>query len=223
MRPHRFRAILIDLDGTLLETAPDLGDSLNRILRSVDRRALSEAEVRSMIGDGLAKLIERGFAATGGIPEQVRYDELLAAFMSDYTANSTVRTHPNPNTIAFCAAEQARGVKLAVVTNKPVLPSKVILDANGFTPLLTALVGGDSASTKKPDPAPVRLALRQMDIPAEDAVMIGDSPADVGAARAAGIPVAAYRHGYTSVPVDDLGADLVFDDFADLGAALTKL
>lgn len=223
MQPHRFRAILIDLDGTLLETAPDLGDSLNRILRSVDRRALSEAEVRSMIGDGLAKLIERGFAATGGIPGQARYDELLAAFMSDYTANSTVRTHPNPNTIAFCTAEQARGVKLAVVTNKPMIPSKVILDANGFTPLLTALVGGDSASAKKPDPAPVRLALRQMDIPAEDAVMIGDSPADVGAARAAGIPVAAYRHGYTSVPVDDLGADLVFDDFADLGAALTKL
>ncbi|MEQ8709944.1 MAG: HAD-IA family hydrolase [Rhodospirillales bacterium] len=223
MRPHRFKAILLDLDGTLLETAPDLGDSLNRILRSIDRRPLSEAEVRSMIGDGLAKLLERGLAATGGIPDQDKYDELLAAFMADYTANSTVRTRPNPNTIEFCTDQQARGVRLAVVTNKPVVPSKVILDANGFTPLLTALVGGDSASAKKPDPAPVRLALRQMEITTEDAVMIGDSPADVGAARAAGIPVAAYRHGYTSVPVDDLGADLVFDDFAGLNDALTKL
>ena len=223
MRPHRFRAILLDLDGTLLETAPDLGDSLNRILLSDNRRPLSETEVRSMIGDGLAKLIERGFAATGGIPDKARYDQLLATFMADYTTNSTVRTHPKPNAMEFCTTEQARGVKLAVVTNKPVIPSKVILDANGFTPLMTVLIGGDSAAAKKPDPAPILMAIKQLGINASDAVMVGDSPADVGAARAAGIPVAAYRHGYTSVPVDDLGADLVFDDFADLGPALATL
>ena len=222
-RRHRFAAILLDLDGTILETLPDLASALNRLLAAEGRRTCSTAEIRAMIGDGVPKLIERGFAATGEGVDTQELSRLVSLFLPDYNANATVETHPNPGALEFCRAEQTSGVKLAVVTNKPQAPSEIILGATGFAPLLGAIVGGDRAAAKKPDAAPIKLALDMLGVAPGDAVMIGDSKADVGAARAAGIPVAAYRHGYTSVPVDDLGADAVFDDFADLPDLLSRL
>jgi phosphoglycolate phosphatase len=222
-RRHRFAAILLDLDGTILETLPDLASALNRLLAAEGRRTCSTAEVRAMIGDGVPKLVERGFAATGQAVNAEGLSRLVARFLPDYNANATVETHPKPGALEFCRAERAAGVKLAVVTNKPQAPSEIILAATDFAELMSATVGGDRAAAKKPDAAPIELALELLGVAAGDAVMIGDSKADVGAARAAGIPVAAYRHGYTSIPVDDLGADAVFDDFGDLAAVLARL
>lgn len=222
-RRHRFAAILLDLDGTILETLPDLAAALNRLLVSQGRRTCSTADIRAMIGDGVPKLIERGFAATGEGVDAQELSRLAGLFLPDYNANATVETHPNPGALEFCRVEQAAGVRLAVVTNKPQAPSEIILAATGFADLLSATVGGDRASAKKPDAAPVTLALELLGVAPGNAVMVGDSKADVGAARAAGIPVAAYRHGYTSLPVDDLGADLVFDDFAHLPESLAGL
>lgn len=223
MRRHAFRAILLDLDGTILETAPDLAAALNRLLAAEGRRQCSMEEVRAMIGDGVQMLIERGFAATGEPASEKAMPDLLERFLKDYNSNATVETRPNPGAREFCTEEDHAGVLLAVVTNKPQAPSEIILAESGFTPVLSAIVGGDRASAKKPDAAPILLALEKIGVAPADAVMIGDSPADVGAARAAGMPVAAYRHGYTRVPVDEIGADVVFDNFDDLAGILASL
>lgn len=217
------KALLIDLDGTLVHSLPDLAAALNRLLAELERPPLPEAEVRTMVGDGVAKLVERGLAARG----QPRSGDALAALVSRFVAlyetAPTDRTRPYPGVPETLRDLAADGWKLAVCTNKPEAASRKILDGLGLMASIDAVAGGDTYAVRKPDPGHLLETLTRLAVPAERAVMLGDSRNDVLAAHAAGLPAILVSFGYSKVPARELGADAVIDDFAALPTALAQL
>ncbi|SMH32337.1 phosphoglycolate phosphatase [Mesorhizobium australicum] len=217
------RAVLFDLDGTLIDSAPDLHASINILLMRRGLGPLSLPDVVSMIGNGVKKLVERAFIAVGHPLDADELDLEYEAMIGIYADHLTVLTVLTPGAREIVEELHAQGVLMGVVTNKPQMPTEAILDHFGLSPYLDAVIGGDSGVEKKPAPDMIFAALDRLGLRPEDAVLVGDSVADVGSARAAGIPVIALRGGYTSVPVDEIGADIVIDGLADLLATLAGM
>ncbi len=216
------RALVFDLDGTLVDSAPDLTAALNRLLVAEGRRAVTLAEVKTMIGDGIAKLVERGLAATGDVPGR-SLPALVDRFRSDYEANATVLTRPFPAVPEVLQGLIRNGHRLGVCTNKPHGATLAVLRGLGIAAHFDAVVGGDSLPTRKPDPAPLLRVIKQLGSATDQAVMIGDNANDVACAHAAGVPVIVVGYGYAHGPPDQLGADLLIDRFDELPAALDRL
>jgi phosphoglycolate phosphatase len=186
------KAVVFDLDGTLIDSDGDIRAALNRTLVKRALAPLSIEQVKSMIGDGAKVLVERGFAARDVVAGPAE----LAEFLTDYEANSAVETVPYPGMEAALAALQAAGHALAVCTNKPVAPARQILAALGLSDFFPVLIGGDSTPFRKPDPRHLAAALAALGI--EDAVMVGDHENDMAAARGLGIPSIFVTWGYGS-------------------------
>ncbi len=217
------KAILFDLDGTLIHSAPDLRDALNRLLAGEGRRELDLAAVQMMIGDGVRALVERGLKATGGTPLEATLDRLTEDFIADYEPNSTVRTLPFPGALRAVKTLHEAGHAMAVCTNKPAAAASAILEKFGFTPYFPVLIGGDTLNEiRKPDPRFLVAALDQLGAAAGNAVMVGDNANDLAAARRAGIKVVLTTFGYSAIPAAELGADGLFDSFDDLPALLRR-
>lgn len=215
------KAILFDLDGTLIHSAPDLRDALNRLLIVEGRRELDLAAVRMMIGDGVRMLVERGFEATGGTPAEATLDRLTEDFIADYEPNSAVKTVPFPGAVETVKALHEAGHSLAICTNKPAAAAHAILKKFGFAPYFPVMIGGDTLNEiRKPDPRFLKVALEQLGAAAAGAVMVGDNVNDLAAARGAGLKVVLTTFGYTRIPAAELGADGLFDRFEDLPALL---
>jgi len=227
MPPRPARAIpgpvVFDLDGTLVDSAPDLATALNRVLAENDLPGMAEAAVRPMIGEGAARLIERGFEAAGRPLAGGLTDELRRDFLDHYADCLTDRTLPFPGVVQALEQLAAEGLRMAVCTNKPAAMSETILERLGLARYFDALLGGDSLPVRKPDPAPLLAAIAGTGAGAARAVLIGDSDTDVATARAAGVGVVAVSFGYTRVPARDLGADAVIDHFDELIPALAGL
>ena len=217
------RAVLFDLDGTLIDSAPDLHASINILLMRRGLGPLSLPDVVSMIGNGVKKLVERAFIAVGHPLDADQLDLEYEAMIGIYADHLTVLTVLTPGAREIVEDLHAQGVLMGVVTNKPQMPTEAILDHFGLSAHLGAVVGGDAGVEKKPAPDMIFAALERLGVRPEDAVLVGDSLADVGSARAAGIPVIALRGGYTTVPVDEIGADIVIGRLADLPATLTGM
>lgn len=221
--PQRLTCVIFDLDGTLIDSAPDLRTALNRLLAAEDRRVLALAEVTAMIGDGAAKLVERAFAATGG-PAGAALPDLTRRFLALYEPHAADETRPVAGVPATLAALRGAGLELGICTNKPERATWAVLRALGLDGHFAAVVGGDSVpGARKPDPAMVLAVLDRIGARPDQAVMVGDSGNDVAAARAAGMPVIVRAGGYSAVPATALGADAVIDDFARLPAAISAL
>ena len=217
------KAILFDLDGTLIHSAPDLRDALNRLLISEGRRELDLAAVQMMIGDGVRMLVERGFGATGGTPSEPTLDRLTEDFIADYEPNSTVKTTPFPGAVRTLKALHEAGHSMAICTNKPAAAACTILEKFGFAPYFPVMIGGDTLNgIRKPDPRFLVAALDQLGVAARNAVMVGDNANDLAAARGAGIKVVLATFGYSAIPAAELGADGLFDSFDDLPALLRR-
>ena len=216
-------AVVFDLDGTLVDTLPDIAAALNSLLVDEGRAALAEPLVAPMIGDGAAKLVERGFAATGAALGAVARESLARRFLALYEADVAGRSRPYPGVATTLSTLRAAGLCLAVCTNKPTAPSEALLASLGLAEFFSAVVGGDSLAVKKPDGRHLLATLARLGVVAGHAVMVGDSANDVAAARAAGVPVIVVSYGYGSTPSRALGADAVIDGFADLGPALERL
>jgi phosphoglycolate phosphatase len=216
------RAVVFDLDGTLVDTAPDLTAALNHVLPRVDRGPVTVEAVRTMVGQGLRKLIERSLAATGGIPDNADIEAMFSGAFEFY------RDHLTDQSIPFPAARNVLdhltndGVTLGVCTNKPIALSEILLEELNLIGYFAAILGGDSLDVKKPEAEHLLTTLAHMNAKAEDAVMIGDSQADIEAARAAAVPVVAVSYGYTMIPVNELGADAIIDHLADLPETLLQ-
>jgi phosphoglycolate phosphatase len=214
------KALVIDLDGTLLDTAPGLTDALNKALAEVGRSPLTLADVKPMIGDGVDTLIERAMAATGGALSP----SALAATVARYRA--LMRDMPMPPAFAGARAALGRfnewGVKLAVCTNKPEAAARDVLDKTQLIHFLDVVVGADAAPLK-PDPAMVHQALDALGVNASVAALIGDSEVDVATAQAAHLPVVLLAHGYVRGTLADAGADAVADGFDVLPDALRQI
>jgi phosphoglycolate phosphatase len=189
------RTLLLDLDGTLVDSVPDLQAALNRLLATRRLAPLSRAEVASMVGDGVAPLVERAFAARGATADSVA----VAAFLADYGAHAASATRPYPAVERTLRGMAADGWRFAVCTNKPEAVARALLSALGLADLFAAIGGGDSFPTRKPDPAHLLATLRAADGRPDRAVAVGDHANDVLAANGAGLPCIFAGWGYGQV------------------------
>lgn len=208
----QIRSILFDLDGTLVDSAPDLIGALDALLASHGRDPVGLAGGRTMIGEGAARLVERGFAAKGGLPRPV--ETLVPDFVALYERRLVDLTRPYPGVEETLEALARRGFTLGLCTNKPDHATRKMLDALGLARFFASVVGGDGV--RKPAPEPVLRCLAGLDTPPEQALFVGDSPVDHAAARAAGLRVALVSFGYTAIPVREIGADHVIDRMTEL-------
>ncbi|MDR3506200.1 MAG: HAD-IA family hydrolase [Acidocella sp.] len=184
------RAVIFDLDGTLIDSAPDIAASVNRVLAADDLAGHSLEAIRGMIGDGAKQLLERAFAAHGRVVEPRH----LAAFMADYQANPVVETRIYDGILPALGALREAGHRLGLCTNKPILPARKILDALDLAPFFSVVTGGDSTPYKKPDPRHLAATMAEMEV--GEAVMIGDHENDMLAAEGLGVQGIFVTWGY---------------------------
>jgi phosphoglycolate phosphatase len=220
--PARLRAALFDLDGTLIDSAPDLAASVNIVLGLHGFLPLPLPAVVAMIGNGIRKLVERAFAANGVTLAGAALDAAYGDMMEVYGGNLTASTVLMPGARETLAAFRDAGVKIAVVTNKPQALTEAILEHFGLAALVDTAVGGDAGFERKPAPDMLLAALERLDAPRTEAIMVGDSHADIVSAKAAGIFAICVRGGYTTTAADELGADRVVDALPNLIAATSK-
>jgi phosphoglycolate phosphatase len=213
-------AIVWDLDGTLVDSAQDLATALNTLLNEQGQQGHTVANVRPMIGAGVAKLIERGFRAAGVPLDEAARDALVPRFMEIYTACATESTALVPHAREVLDYFYHAGIKQGLCTNKPCSVTQLILNALDINGFFGSVVGGDSTSMRKPHPLPLLTCLEELETHPDDAMMVGDSGADVGAARAAKVQVILVPDGYTGVPAVSLGADYVVGGLADIPGSI---
>ena len=213
--------LLFDLDGTLVDTAPDLVATLNTILAKHDRAPMTLESVKKLIGDGARALLERGFEATGAPANGL--DALMADFIDIYVAASTVHSRPYNGVVDALESFAATGYRMAVCTNKPQAPSETILHEFDLMRFFDTVVGGDRFPVRKPHAQHLLGALELMDTTNHPAIMVGDSYNDVASARNAGMPVIVVSYGYTTIPPVDLGGDILVDFFAEIPDAVNRL
>ncbi len=214
-------AVVFDLDGTLVDSAPDLAAVLNEILDHEGWPSQDLATVASMVGDGVAKLVERGFARAGADLGDDELSRLVDRFLARYAENPTRFTKPFPGVAETLSRLRRTGYRLAVCTNKNHGPTVTILRNLDLESYFGAVIGGDSLVRRKPDPEPLLAALDELSASPSSAVMVGDSRNDVAAARAAGIPAITVSYGYGADSA--LGAEHTIDRFSDLPKTLESL
>ena len=218
------KAVVIDLDGTLLDTAADIGEAANRMLAELGRGRLPEDTIKSYIGNGVSRLVKR--ALTGemtGEPEPALLEPALAAFNRHYTEVLCRATCPYPGVLEGLSALRAAGFHLACITNKAAQFTLPLLKATGLAAYFDLVLSGDSLPKKKPDPLPLYHACRHFGVIPAEMLLIGDSLNDAQAARAAGCPVFCVPYGYNrGEPVERLDIDQVVPDLAAAAARLTK-
>lgn len=185
-------AVLIDLDGTLLDTAPDIADAVNRMLHALGAPPLALETVTGFIGNGVPTLIRRVLAASGIAPSQ----QALELFHCHYADTDGRCSRVFPGVVTGLSRLRDAGYRLACVTNKPQAASTALLSSSGLASYFDAVVGGDATPHMKPHAAPLLHACRMLDADPACSVLVGDSGVDVAAARAAGMPVFIVRYGY---------------------------
>jgi phosphoglycolate phosphatase len=205
------RCLVLDLDGTLVDSAPDLAAALNRLMAARRLAPFALAEVAAMVGDGSQVLIDRAFAARGRTPD----DRALADYLADYADHVAVATIPYPGVAATLARLADAGWRMAVCTNKPEVLARAVLAATGLADFFAAVGGGDSFATHKPDPAHLLATLDAAGGEAGRAVMAGDHRNDIVAAHGAGLPCIFAAWGY-GPPEMAQSADAVAAEFAEL-------
>jgi phosphoglycolate phosphatase len=215
--------IVFDLDGTLVDTAPDLVDTLNIILARESLPPVAFETARNMIGGGARILLERGLKADGRAGTGAEIDRLYGDFVSHYSDHLADRSQPFPGAIAAIEQLAARGCRFAICTNKLEWLSVRLLEALGISGHFAAICGQDTFGVQKPDPNILLQTIRKAGGSAGRAVMVGDSINDIEVARAAKVPVIAVDFGYTETPVSALDPDLIIGDFAKLPAAVNRL
>lgn len=220
--PHA-PTIVFDLDGTLVDTAPDLMGALNHVLVEEGRAPLPLDMVRQVVGQGAAVMIERGLERTGGPLPADRRQAMFHRFIAHYGDHIAVASRPFDGVREALQRFHDQGHRQAVCTNKPEALSKRLLSALSLDAYFAAVLGGDTLAVRKPDPTHLIETVRRAGGHPAHAVMVGDSHADVRAAKAAQIPVVAVSFGYTDIPARDLGADIVIDHFDALPDAVTEL
>lgn len=213
---------MFDLDGTLIETAPEIGEALNDALRHFDLRQVAPERVSLWIGHGTHELLVQALAfVRETTPQAIRACAALPAMAAEfdrcYQRRCGTRSHLYPRVREVLHALREQGVRLAVITNKEGRHVRTVLDAHGLSPLFDRVISGDTFPTRKPDPAGIRSCLDEFRIAPEHALFVGDSSIDVATARNAGVAVWALPHGYNmGQPIALSQPDRVIADFSAL-------
>jgi phosphoglycolate phosphatase len=215
--------LAFDLDGTLVDTAPDLIGTLNRLLVLHDLPQVPESSARHLVGHGALALLRHGFEEAGATWEEARSDALFQDFIADYLAHIAHASRPYPGVVEALDRLAARGATLCIATNKRTDLSLALTDALGLTGRFGSICGPDAVTARKPDGAHIREAVLKAGGDPARAIMIGDSATDVNAARNAGVPCVVVSYGYTEIPPADLGGHALIDSFDELDGILDDL
>jgi phosphoglycolate phosphatase len=215
--------LVFDLDGTLIDTAPDLVDTLNVVLGREGLPPVPYDIARKLIGGGSRMMIRRGVEAEGRALAPAELDRLFADFIAHYSEHIAERSRPFPGLIEALDQLAASGWRFAVCTNKLERLSILLLEQLKLAERFVAICGQDTFGMPKPDPEVLRRTIAAAGGRLQDAIMIGDSGTDIRTARAAGVPVIAVDFGYTEQPVTELGPDRIISHFAQLPAAIAEL
>ncbi len=222
MSQHWPRAVVFDLDGTLVDSAPDIAAALNVALRQAGLKALPLDLVTSFVGSGARLLIGRGLVACGEAASEGRIDAVYSQFLAAYEREPARLTTAYPGALEVLERLKTADVNLGICTNKPAGLTTAVLERLSLTPFFGSIVAADGSLPLKPAPDMLRKGLQELDVAAEQAVMVGDSAADTGVAKAAGVRSIILEHGYSHAPVRSLGADVVIAGFADFLTCLDQ-
>lgn len=215
--------VVFDLDGTLVDTAPDLVSALNFVLQREGLPLVPMASARTMIGAGARKLIERGLELDDRVMSARDIDRLTKDFISYYQDHIADASRPFDGLFAALDELEGRGFKFAVCTNKLEGLSKLLLEKLEMTKRFAAICGADTFGVSKPDPAILRQTVARAGGNLSASIMVGDAGPDVGVARRAGIPVIGVTFGYTETPIADLKPDVVIGHMQELPGAIDNL
>lgn len=214
--PEAKPAVIFDLDGTLIDSAPDLCAALNAVMAEAGLPDIPESDVRHMVGQGALVLIRKGFAAHGQTVDEDALQDWRQVFLRYYETECLARTEPFEGTLDCLTALADAGHPLGICTNKPIGLSHKVLDGLNLSRHFLSIVGGDSLAVGKPDPSPLHKAIADAGANPKTAIMVGDSINDVTAAKRAGVPVVAVSFGYTQIPPGELGAHALIDHLSEL-------
>jgi phosphoglycolate phosphatase len=218
-----YPTVVFDLDGTLVETAPDLINALNFVLDREGLPAVPMKSARNMIGAGARKLLERGLEVDGRHVSPGDLDRLTKDFIDYYAAHIADESRPFEGLEDALDNLAARGCRFAVCTNKLEWLSKLLLDELGLSSRFSAICGADTFGVSKPDPAILQQTVARAGGRLASTVMVGDAGTDVGVARRANVPVVGVDFGYTDVPMADLKPDRLIGHMRELPAAVASL
>jgi phosphoglycolate phosphatase len=220
------KLLAIDLDGTLVDSAPDIAHCVGSALEAIGYAPPGEARTRAWIGDGLETLIARAITHAGGAQGESaesgepRHSAALRAFLACYRDNLFVRSRLYPDVVATLDALRARSVRLCCITNKRLAFSEDLLVQAGIRDRFELLLGGDSLAEKKPSPLPLKFAAETLGVPPKEAALVGDSHQDLRAAHAAGFGFVLASYGYGKIDETELGASPRIRGFAELPSAV---
>jgi phosphoglycolate phosphatase len=217
------KTVVFDLDGTLVDTAPDLINALNFVLEAEGLPAVPLDAARNMIGAGARKLIERGLELDGRLVSPQDLARLTGEFIDHYAAHIADFSKPFEGLEAALDDLETNGYRFAVCTNKLEWLSKLLLDRLALSSRFAAICGADTFGVSKPDPAILRQTVARAGGQLSSTVMVGDAGPDIGVARRAGIPVIAVGFGYTDIPIADLKPDRLISHMRELPAAVEVL
>jgi phosphoglycolate phosphatase len=221
--PDSAPTLVLDLDGTLVDTADDLTATLNDVIAQEGLSPVTPAAGRAMVGHGARALLSNALLAAGVTAEPDRLDNLVAMFMDVYARRLAETSRPFPGAVESLDRFAAEGWRLAVCTNKFERHSRLLLDAVGIADRFAVIAGQDTYGVRKPDPRHLSETIRAAGGDLRRAIMVGDSEVDVETAKAAGVPVVAVDFGYCRVPVADLAPSRVISHFEGLYPAASAL
>jgi phosphoglycolate phosphatase len=207
------KALIFDLDGTLVDTAPDLMAATNHVLKTLKRRPITMDEVRSFVGHGARALIARGCEATGDPVDARAIETLYQEFVIYYAANIAEHSKPYPGLLDFLDRCKAAGLHMGVCTNKLESLSVRLIHALDMNRYFNVIIGPDTTGVAKPDPKPYFATTQQLGIPSPQSLMFGDSETDIRTAHNAGVPVVAVSFGYTAAHVSTFNPTHIIDHY----------